>query len=261
MRSALQRIEDSLQNLVERLSGTFASPDRASLMAQRILDALRDYLEQQDTDHAPGIYTIFMHPQDLGLMPPGDPWSERVSIALVEVAAEIGLQFSEPPLVRFAPDTSIQPGGLEIVAEGNGRAIGSTAVYRHKEIQAAGLPLPADLRAYLILEGQNIFALDRLVYNLGRRKENDLVIDDLRVSRNHAQLRFSNGRYLLFDLNSTGGTFVNQLRVSQHTLIPGDVISLAGYSLIFGQDKPVGSTGPSEGGTAEIQAGGKDGPA
>jgi len=254
-------MEDSLQSLVERLSGIFASQDRASLLAQRILDALRDTLEQQDNETAPGTYTIFMHPDDLGLMPPGDPWADRVSAALAEIASEIGLEFAEAPLVRFAPDAGVLPGGLEIVAEGGGRAVGSTAVNRQKEIQSAGLPCPADLHAYLILEGQTIQPLDRLVINLGRRKENDLVIDDLRVSRNHAQLRFSNGRYLLFDLNSTGGTFVNQQRVSQHTLIPGDVISLAGYSLIYGQEKPVGRTGPSEGGTAEINAGSKEGPA
>jgi pSer/pThr/pTyr-binding forkhead associated (FHA) protein len=42
----------------------------------------------------------------------------------------------------------------------------------------------------------------------------------------------------LFDLNSTGGTFVNGQRTSQTVLYPGDVISLAGVALIFGQDNP-----------------------
>jgi pSer/pThr/pTyr-binding forkhead associated (FHA) protein len=43
---------------------------------------------------------------------------------------------------------------------------------------------------------------------------------------------------VLFDLNSTGGTFVNGQRTSQTVLYPGDVISLAGVALIFGQDNP-----------------------
>jgi pSer/pThr/pTyr-binding forkhead associated (FHA) protein len=68
--------------------------------------------------------------------------------------------------------------------------------------------------------------------------ENQLVIDDPRVSRNHAQLRAIKGRFALFDLNSTGGTFVNGQRTSQTVLYPGDVISLAGVALIFGQDNP-----------------------
>jgi len=68
--------------------------------------------------------------------------------------------------------------------------------------------------------------------------DNQLVIDDPRVSRNHAQLRAINGRFVLFDLNSTGGTFVNGQRASQTVLYAGDVISLAGVALIFGQDNP-----------------------
>ena len=74
--------------------------------------------------------------------------------------------------------------------------------------------------------------LSRLVEEL------DLVIDDPRISRNHAQLRAIKGRYVIFDLNSTGGTFVNAQRTSQSVLYPGDVISLAGVPLIYGQDNP-----------------------
>jgi pSer/pThr/pTyr-binding forkhead associated (FHA) protein len=66
------------------------------------------------------------------------------------------------------------------------------------------------------------------------------VIDDPRVSRAHAQLRTVKGRFVLFDLESTGGTFVNGKRASQTVLYPGDVISLAGATLIFGQDIPSG---------------------
>jgi pSer/pThr/pTyr-binding forkhead associated (FHA) protein len=76
------------------------------------------------------------------------------------------------------------------------------------------------------------------VVNIGRRLENHLVIDDPRISRNHSQLRAINGRYVLFDLNSTGGSFVNGQRTSQTVLYPGDVVSLAGVALIFGQDNP-----------------------
>jgi pSer/pThr/pTyr-binding forkhead associated (FHA) protein len=72
--------------------------------------------------------------------------------------------------------------------------------------------------------------------NIGRRLENNLVIDDPRVSRNHALLRANNGRYMLCDLNSSGGTYVNGLRITQQALRPGDVISLAGVSIIYGEE-------------------------
>jgi hypothetical protein len=82
--------------------------------------------------------------------------------------------------------------------------------------------------AFLIVEGVKVYPLKEAVVNIGRRLENSLVIDDPRISRNHAQLRAINGRYVLFDLNSTGGSFVNGQRTSQTVLYPGDVISLAG---------------------------------
>jgi pSer/pThr/pTyr-binding forkhead associated (FHA) protein len=92
--------------------------------------------------------------------------------------------------------------------------------------------------AFLIVEGVKVFPLKQPVVNIGRRLDNQLVIDDPRVSRNHAQLRAIKGRFVVFDLNSTGGTFVNGQRASQTVLYPGDVISLAGVALIFGQDNP-----------------------
>lgn len=92
--------------------------------------------------------------------------------------------------------------------------------------------------AFLIIEGVKVFPLKVSVVNIGRRLDNQLVIDDPRVSRNHVQLRSLKGRFVLFDLNSTGGTFVNGQRTNQSVLYPGDVVSLAGVAIIFGQDNP-----------------------
>jgi pSer/pThr/pTyr-binding forkhead associated (FHA) protein len=93
--------------------------------------------------------------------------------------------------------------------------------------------------AFLIVEGVRVFPLKQAVINIGRRLDNMVVVDDPRVSRNHAQLRAIKGRFVVFDLNSTGGTFVNGQRANQSVLYPGDVISLAGVTLIFGQDNPL----------------------
>ena len=78
------------------------------------------------------------------------------------------------------------------------------------------------------------YIFDQPDVTLGGHEDNDLVIDDPRVSRRHAQLRAEGERYYLFDLNATGGTFVNGLRIHQKQLRAGDVISLAGFPLVFG---------------------------
>ena len=52
----------------------------------------------------------------------------------------------------------------------------------------------------------------------------------------HAQLRAVRGRFVIFDLDSSGGTFVNGERVYQAKLAAGDVITLSGVPLVYGQD-------------------------
>jgi pSer/pThr/pTyr-binding forkhead associated (FHA) protein len=66
------------------------------------------------------------------------------------------------------------------------------------------------------------------------------VIDDARVSRSHAQLRLRFGHYVVYDLGSSGGTFVNGQRIEECVLRPGDVISLGGVPVIYGEDAPYG---------------------
>lgn len=86
--------------------------------------------------------------------------------------------------------------------------------------------------AYLIV-GNQIFQLTQTVTNIGRRLSNHLVLDDKRISRLHSQIRVINQHYFIVDLNSTGGTFVNEEQVNQAMLYSGDVISLAGYEIKF----------------------------
>jgi len=92
--------------------------------------------------------------------------------------------------------------------------------------------------AILIIEGVIVYSLKESVINIGRKFGNHIIIDDPRISREHAQLRAIQGHFVLFDLDSTGGTFVNGQRTSRIVLYPGDIISLAGVTLIYAQDNP-----------------------
>ncbi|OQY35797.1 MAG: hypothetical protein B6I38_01215 [Anaerolineaceae bacterium 4572_5.1] len=91
--------------------------------------------------------------------------------------------------------------------------------------------------AFLIIESSKIFIIEKFITVIGRLPSNDLVLSDSHVSRQHAELRFSQGRFYLKDLDSTGGTFVNEKKISECCLFPGDVITLANVNLVFGQEE------------------------
>lgn len=78
------------------------------------------------------------------------------------------------------------------------------------------------------------YPLDQDVLFVGRDLQNDIVVADVEVSRRHARLiRQADGSYLIEDLGSTNGTFVNGRRVAgQQALKRGDVIML-GSKVLF----------------------------
>src|SRR5689334_19908254 len=66
--------------------------------------------------------------------------------------------------------------------------------------------------------------LDNLPFLLGRHTENDLVLRDNRVSRSHARIFAEHGHYVIEDLNSRHGTWVNGTQIARHILRNSDRI-------------------------------------
>jgi pSer/pThr/pTyr-binding forkhead associated (FHA) protein len=97
-------------------------------------------------------------------------------------------------------------------------------------------PLPRN--AFLVLQGTRVIPLNRPFIKIGRQLDNHIILEDPRVSRSHAQIKVVNDSFVIFDMNSTGGTFVNGELTSQSVLYPGDVVSLAGVVFIFSQEMP-----------------------
>ena len=68
---------------------------------------------------------------------------------------------------------------------------------------------------------------------LGRRPYNDIVIDNLAVSGEHAVLQMTGSDVVLEDLNSTNGTYVNGKAVKKQQLQSGDAIEIGKYKIKF----------------------------
>ena len=68
---------------------------------------------------------------------------------------------------------------------------------------------------------------------IGRRKNNDVIIENLAVSSHHAKIDSVADGFVLVDLKSKNGSFVNEQLINSHWLKNGDIISIGKHSLVF----------------------------
>jgi hypothetical protein len=79
----------------------------------------------------------------------------------------------------------------------------------------------------------NWFSLRTQVTTIGRHPESDIVLDDITVSRRHSEVRLVDGRYVVSDVGSLNGTYVNQERVDSRVLAQGDELQVGKFHLVF----------------------------
>ena len=240
MKLKLDQLEAQLQRLVEdQLAGLLPGVKLEDRVIQRLAAAVKENIVQQKDDWAiaPDLFTLIVSTDTSAMWKEADTINALKNI-ITTAGKDVGLKFMTQPTINITTDDTYSAEEVKVVASHKLEPVGDTqgmqSSLNSENEESDNIPE----NAFLIIEGVRVHPLNEIVVNIGRRLENQLVIDDPRVSRNHAQLRAIKGRFVLFDLKSTGGTFVNGQRTSQTVLYPGDVISLAGVALIFGQDNP-----------------------
>jgi hypothetical protein len=104
---------------------------------------------------------------------------------------------------------------------------------------AAGAPIPSLPQAWLTIRlpqmAQKVYRIEKPVVNIGRQLTNDIIVEDKRVSRYHAQIKYQpNGQFMIFDLGSTNGITINGTpHLRQHTLRSGDRFTIGSYDFYF----------------------------
>jgi hypothetical protein len=183
----------------------------------------------------PNQFNIRVHPSILDSLRSNPNFNNELCDLLMEAGEDTGLVFLSRPKIHFIEDRDMSPQEVYVLAHYSLNDFSQTDEYSTQtgEPEGAG-QFPAD--AYLIVDGTTLFRIERKVINIGRRSDNHLVIEDPRVSRIHAQIRFIDDRFVIFDLNSTGGVYINGKQVQKSILRPGDVISLSGVPLVYGQE-------------------------
>lgn len=82
---------------------------------------------------------------------------------------------------------------------------------------------------YMLEAGQSM--------TIGRRDENDITIENLAVSSHHVKIDSVGDGYLLTDLKSKNGTFVNDQQVTSHWLKHGDTVTVGKHTLVFNHEE------------------------
>jgi hypothetical protein len=77
------------------------------------------------------------------------------------------------------------------------------------------------------------FFLDADATHVGRHPDSDIFLDDITVSRRHAEIRRINSSFALHDVGSLNGTYVNRERVEGAELRSGDEIQIGKFKLVF----------------------------
>jgi pSer/pThr/pTyr-binding forkhead associated (FHA) protein len=84
-----------------------------------------------------------------------------------------------------------------------------------------------------LIVNKQVIPLAKKVTRMGRHLENDIVFHEECLSRYHAEIVIEGGNYVLYDINSTSGTYVNGRKIDRCLLNSGDLISLVNIQIMF----------------------------
>ena len=79
------------------------------------------------------------------------------------------------------------------------------------------------------------FQVAKDVTTAGRHPESDIFLDDITVSRRHAEIRLTDRGYEIVDIGSLNGTYVNKERIDRSSLKNGDEVQIGKFRMLFFQ--------------------------
>ena len=105
-----------------------------------------------------------------------------------------------------------------------------------EEVEIALDDLPAGVGMLVVTRGPNSgsrYALDDPLITAGRHPDSAIFLDDITVSRRHAEVRRTDDGYEVADVGSLNGTYLNRERVERATLTDGDELQIGTFKLLF----------------------------
>lgn len=129
---------------------------------------------------------------------------------------------------------------MEVQRESDGSTVGLPPVESELEEEVEIAPptetLKRGMGLMVIKNGPDAgmtFTLDRDLVTIGRHPESDIFLDDITVSRRHAEISRDRSVFTLKDTGSLNGTYLNRERIESAVLENGDEIQIGKYRLLF----------------------------
>jgi len=222
----VERLEAFASRFIEgwsaRLFGAKLQPVQ---IAKRVIRAMEAHQTiSLSKTFVPNSYVVSLSPSDFAQFEQYRRSLEQdLSEAVLGAARDRNYTLLAFPTVEIERDDDLPPGDLRV----------SCAL-----VDASGDEVSPDAKALGAVESGHTMVLDRekLLREKPRAPKAAITVregDDRRVSRKHAEIRLRLGRYTLYDLQSTNGTYVNGRRVAEVVLADGDRLSIGGVELQF----------------------------
>jgi len=206
--------------------------------------------------YTPNIYEVYLSPEDwASISYLAEALAGELEDYLRQKAAEKKFTFMSAPQVNFSEDNEVKPGQIRVSGkfgktEGSNKIIiedqtegnefEDTLSYRPSR-DTAPIPAVGHTPGYYLEMLEGPFAgkkirLEGYPVIIGRRESCDIILSDKSVSRRHARLEPEKGGWLLTDLDSANGTYVNGLRMKNSMLSPGDTVKFGTILCVFKVD-------------------------
>lgn len=251
----LERLEAIATRFVEGWSARiFKAKLQPVQIGKRVIRAMESHQTVSlAKTFVPNSYVVSLAPSDFAQFEQYRRSLERdLAEAVLGAARDRRFTLLAYPTVELEADADVPPGDLRVacaMVDASGEAVQPEDASALGAVEA-GHTMVLDRDALLrdrpraprgtlvVREGsqRRELPLGSEPITVGRDPQNDVTLDDRRVSRRHAEIRLRLGRYTLYDLQSTNGTLVNGRRIAEVVLSDEDRITIGGADLIVRLD-------------------------
>ncbi|NLK01266.1 MAG: DUF3662 domain-containing protein [Clostridia bacterium] len=196
--------------------------------------------------YVPNKYIVYLYPEDYEtVLTINEDLSKELRGYLVHSAKERKLTMTSPPDISFQEDPRLSQGRIRVetsfeeAPQQDGGNLGDTLEYNGlvgSIVKKVGPSSPQPTARLRIVEGLaegKVHNLSSWPAVLGRREGSHVVLVDSSVSRQHAQIEYRGGEFIISDLGSTNHTYVNEKMIDSQVLRSGDYIRVGNTVCVF----------------------------